>query len=111
MKRKLAWQEEGSGADLAAFDQPMCLGGPGDKRGRDFVAKVDSSADGAKPSKKGNKNDRVKKPKSDEGQGYLLVFDGDFQQQNLHEPFYPETGYIVPISLARFYWWVIRFGG
>jgi hypothetical protein len=29
----------------------------------------------------------------------------------LHEPFYPETGYIVPISLARFYWWVIRFGG
>ncbi|CAL1174058.1 unnamed protein product [Cladocopium goreaui] len=67
MKRKLAWQEEGSGADLAAFDQPMCLGGPGDKRGRDFVAKVDSSADGAKPSKKGNKNDRVKKPKSDEG--------------------------------------------
>ena len=76
-KRKLTWQEEGSGADLAAFDQPMCLGGPGDKRGRDFAAKVDSSADGAKPTNKGKKNESskaVQKPKSDEGRVNSLIF-------------------------------------
>ena len=78
MKRKIAWQEECSGKDLAAFDQPMCLGGPGDRRGRDFVAKIDSSADGAKSTSKGNKNDPSKvskKPKSDEGRiKYVFIF-------------------------------------
>ena len=46
MKRKLTWQEEG--ADFAAYEQPVALGGPSDKRGRDFsanmeVPKIDSA--------------------------------------------------------------------
>jgi len=34
-KRKISWEEQG--ASLDAFDQPACVGGPGDKRIRDFA--------------------------------------------------------------------------
>ena len=39
-KRKLAWEEKG--ADLSSYERPLCLGGPGDKRIKDFS--VDASA-------------------------------------------------------------------
>ena len=39
LKRKLTWQEDG--ADLAAYEQPLALGGPSDKRGRDFSATME----------------------------------------------------------------------
>ena len=42
MKRRLSWQEEG--ADLDSYAQPSCLGGPADKRNRDFTAKLEASA-------------------------------------------------------------------
>ena len=55
-KRKLAWQQEG--ADLSAYDAPVCLGGPADKRIRDFTPQMGkkdalnigpSTANGSKP--------------------------------------------------------------
>ena len=39
-KRKLAWEEQG--ADLSCFDRPSILGGPGDKRVKDFSVKAEA---------------------------------------------------------------------
>ena len=46
-KRKLCWQEQG--ADLSAYERPLCLGGPGDKRIRDFTPKLaDQTTNGSR---------------------------------------------------------------
>ena len=61
-KRKIAWQQEGS--DLSAYDAPVCLGGPADKRIRDFTPDMGpSSAGGSKPVVTQPKNPNPK-PKS-----------------------------------------------
>ena len=45
-KRKLSWEEKG--ADLSAYERPLCLGGPGDKRIRDFTPKLaDQNSNGS----------------------------------------------------------------
>ena len=50
-KRKLTWEEQGAAADLSAFDAPRVLGGPGDKRIRDFGPR-DTTGSTPPPQKK-----------------------------------------------------------
>ena len=75
-KRKLAWEEKG--ADLSSYERPLCLGGPGDKRIKDFSvdvsgisAKNEGSTDASAEGSKASRPAKPQKKRDDEETGQV----------------------------------------